>query len=519
MKSVFKLGTGSLLLLALTVTRPSWAHEDIPSRGHSLFDEFLAASNGLPTSYPALRWALEKFSGRPATHALIPLGRSLQRFQTDFEEPRVVAAFDSGLFVAFAKRASSLEVISFNERLGRFEFQVVRGFGPGQTPAVYYASRALCLRCHQGGQPIFAPFPWAETDAPDSDGSLAGVRARLMKIHDEGKGAPPSYHGVRVGGERFDEVQELDGFVQGSRSLVNFHSLWPRACGSTPVSEKTCRVALVTQALEGFWKDEIHGIWDLAHPPRKQLQGWLRSSWPTGLNGISNQLSDRDPLNPSESVISDYLNPASPRVEGRIWPSPDEVPDAIDSVTHLLQAVVRSGFSYPQDVRRLKKASSGNFERLRAAISKPAVSLSLETEWFSRDSLMAALLDELEPGKAHALVTPPVPPPVPEPPPQVDPLLFESHGSAPPELQILQTHCGKCHSGAAPGSHNFLKETDPSARWERVKALPEILRRLRWEGLPENSPLAMPPPPSRAASGLTDAIRRRLIDALERAAD
>ncbi len=111
---------------------------------------------------------------------LIPLGRSLQRNAAAprfFRAPRAVLAVteDPGrpgmpllkdrLYLGYQETAALLEVISYNEAAGRFEFQVVRDYRPGGQPRVLYAGRALCTACHQNAAPIFARQLWDETNA------------------------------------------------------------------------------------------------------------------------------------------------------------------------------------------------------------------------------------------------------------------------------------------------------------------------------------------------------------------
>jgi hypothetical protein len=58
-----------------------------------------------------------------------------------------------------------LEVISYNEAAGRFEFQLVKDYRAGGRPQVFYANRNICYACHQNGAPIFSRALWDETNA------------------------------------------------------------------------------------------------------------------------------------------------------------------------------------------------------------------------------------------------------------------------------------------------------------------------------------------------------------------
>jgi hypothetical protein len=112
---------------------------------------------------------------------LIPLGRSLQRTAAApafFEFPRVVAAIDvepaspgaplpkDRNYVGYQERSDLIEVISYNETAGRFEFQVVRDYREGGAREVVYARRAMCAACHQNLAPLFSRQVWEETTRP-----------------------------------------------------------------------------------------------------------------------------------------------------------------------------------------------------------------------------------------------------------------------------------------------------------------------------------------------------------------
>ena len=68
------------------------------------------------------------------------------------------------LFLGYQEKASIIEVISYNDAAGRFEFQLVKNYGPGKTPQVYYARREVCTVCHQNHAPLFPRQLWDETN-------------------------------------------------------------------------------------------------------------------------------------------------------------------------------------------------------------------------------------------------------------------------------------------------------------------------------------------------------------------
>ena len=71
------------------------------------------------------------------------------------------------LFVGYAERSKELEVISWNKDLQKFDFLVVKGYGPGGKPRIENAHKSVCLTCHQGGGPIFPRAPWHESTVPE----------------------------------------------------------------------------------------------------------------------------------------------------------------------------------------------------------------------------------------------------------------------------------------------------------------------------------------------------------------
>ena len=87
--------------------------------------------------------------------ALIPLGRSLQRFAASpdyFASPRIVVAitgdrshgpntprFADRLYLGYQPAAEIIEAISYNEIDGRFDFAEVIGYGPDGSAAATLA--------------------------------------------------------------------------------------------------------------------------------------------------------------------------------------------------------------------------------------------------------------------------------------------------------------------------------------------------------------------------------------------
>src|SRR5262245_13327842 len=163
---------------------------DAPPAGRSLFDFVATVEAGgkrvydIPFPFERLVERLEARSGcepreRCAKQVLIPLGRSLQRLAAApefFRYPRVVVTIDAEsrrgglllkdrIYLGYQGQAALIEVISYNEAAGRFEFQIVSDYRRGGSPQVVYARRAVCAACHQNPAPMFSLPLWEETNA------------------------------------------------------------------------------------------------------------------------------------------------------------------------------------------------------------------------------------------------------------------------------------------------------------------------------------------------------------------
>jgi hypothetical protein len=284
------------------VVDPREQAQALPPVGRSGFDHLLArmAPDGsVPFPFEALLAAIERGSGPQAlARVLIPRGRSLQREAAApayFAFPRAVAAVTGEhpdlkladrLFLGYHETAGVLEVISYNEPAGRFEFQVVRDYRRGAHPRVAYANRELCTACHQNGGPIFARPLWDETNAsPDIARLLGAERA--------------AFYGVPARPD-VDSAYALDNATDRANMLAAYQLLWSAGCGAE-ASGRRCRADLLQHALVRRLSDGLAG----APPPRVARIGsaW-RQSFPLGLllptADIPNRLPLRDDARPTQ---------------------------------------------------------------------------------------------------------------------------------------------------------------------------------------------------------------------------
>ncbi len=234
---------------------------DVPAVGRSLFDALFGDRNGYRVPFPIERLVarLNGFLGaessdRRVRHTLIPLGRSLQRnaaLDDPFTHPRVVLAVDQfadysdgtwrpsmrdRLFIAYQEREALLEVISFNEDAGRFEFQVVRDYAGGMQPTVRYAPRRLCVSCHQNGGPIFPEAPWDET----ADNPRVAAQIRRSGSRRYGISVPVADN----------QAFFIDTSTDRAATLLVDALLWRDGCGSLPRERERCRAAAFLRMLQ-----------------------------------------------------------------------------------------------------------------------------------------------------------------------------------------------------------------------------------------------------------------------------
>lgn len=312
--------------------------ENLPPLGRSLFDQLVADDAGrydLPFPFTALMQHIaERAKCRTANWSecfrsvLIPLGRSLQRTaggQESFRFPRVIYAADEDIgtetgapllkdrfYVAYQEHAQVLEVISYNEDAGRFEFQVVKNYGMNQTPSVFYANRALCVACHQNQAPIFSRQVWDETNANPV------VRARLQAAHAD-------VHGVQI--ERgVDIPQFIDNATDRGNLLAPYQLLWLQGCGSATPAAIRCRAALMVAGLQlrlsnesGFERASERMVRDFNTPTQAAWQ----QHWPEGLLIPDADVPNRDPMRAvaegQPQFVHARFDPLNPRRHSERW--------------------------------------------------------------------------------------------------------------------------------------------------------------------------------------------------------
>lgn len=323
-----------------TPVAPRWTVDpavpgaDLPDQGVSLFDRVTTVEGRqqIPFPFERLIARIEAAAGcsapRPCTRAvLIPLGRSLQRVAASpdfYRHPRVVAAVVSDgrglllrdrLYVGYQDKAGVIEVISYNEALGRFEFQIVKDYVAGRTPKVIYARRTVCVACHQNHGPIFPQQVWLETNANPE------IAARLLQQQ-------ASFFGVGARGTT-DTANAIDNATDRANQLALVQRLWIEGCGAGEAGA-ACRSAALTASLQlvltGLRSYDASAA-EFRQAAVTRLTTNARAHWPAGLAFPDPDIPNRDPLNLpataglAQAHVDVRFDPLLPRAPLEILPA------------------------------------------------------------------------------------------------------------------------------------------------------------------------------------------------------
>lgn len=307
---------------------PAWAADPavpgptLPPASRSLFDYVTA--DGVPYPFEALVRKIEARAGctpgQCVKSVLIPLGRSLQRTAATpdfFAFPRAVIAFTGEgegpvlvrdrIYLGYQEKANLVEVISFNETAGRFEFQLVRDYRDGGSPRVLYANRSVCTACHQNHAPIFSRQVWDETNANPQ------IAARLVATGKRFYGFP-----VRRG---VDIPNAIDDAVHRANRIAVTQRIWREAC------DASCRRAVLIAALQYRLSGER--AFEVL-PLVEALGRGFAARWPEGLAIPNPELPNRNALTfapgtsgPAQAHVRAPFEPLAPRPPLDVWTAAD----------------------------------------------------------------------------------------------------------------------------------------------------------------------------------------------------
>lgn len=147
------------------------------------------------------------------------------------------------LFIAYSEDAEQLEVISYNEDAGRFEFEIVDDFASKdktKKPSIRFANRAFCAGCHQKLTHIFPISPWNKTfENPE-----------MVTLFKEKKPGKTHYHDIGLGPKFSDydkfpfitaDSAQVDNDTNLSGTILDLPLYWSILCGPESVKGAICR--------------------------------------------------------------------------------------------------------------------------------------------------------------------------------------------------------------------------------------------------------------------------------------
>lgn len=498
------------LLAGLLLCWQARADADLPPAGRSLFDHLTTDARGIqrvPFPFTALMARIEREVGPDALgHAgvrslLIPLGRSLQRNASIAEAwryPRVVAAvvgepragaplLKDRLYLGYHEKAGVLEVISYNEAAGRFEFQLVKDYRAGATPRVFHAQRTVCLACHHGAAPIFSRPGWDETNA---NPRVAAQLARTAAV----------FHGVPAR-RSLDEANVIDDAIVRAARFETTQRIWREGCA--PEAAIECRA----RAFEAALRHRI-GASDGRGTARLRELLAAAARWPDGLPLRDAEIPNRDPLAVFAVGREDFsdraallrmadirpaFDPLQPRVPLGRWRATDAA-----AVAAYVRDVAL--FFSQEDIaalaRALRDRDAGALTRAIAGVAastRAGHSDALADAPLRRGALLRALFAQLRVGVAPACCDDPLrtAPAALDLPERVAPV------ELPPPLALLRRHCGACHATREEAPPGFLLGEADEVSHKVARCAPRIAYRLAmWQRPPEARPRTPMPPPT-----------------------
>lgn len=494
---VWAAGWRFLALLAVlsVAVSPAFAEsDDLPKRGASQFDRFVQEIGGaanLPPDFNDLIDLLKEKSGAPILRSQIPFGRSLNRHATDYDLPRDIIFVNSldassdnpsrrfseleisrhfdfnALFIGYSPRENMLEVLSYNEELGRMEFQLVTDYGhPGLTK-VFYAPRKLCLSCHQNAGPIWSMAGWSES----------GELAKLSK------GAYWRDPRNRIRNTQGSIGEEFEKAVVATSNYFVAQHVLDSLC---PSSGK-CRELMVANAIGA----------EADHPKYEKAILDLRKDWP------SEGFMFSDPLfldRPAGTRVTGRLDPRSRR-DLRLLPAKNNPLGVSEfrvgssgyasnsSLDELFSKLFTVG-----ELQALSKAAGGD-RKLEKSLKSPEVARELRAKTIDRRAIFRTVLEQADSKvqisnlvsstkmKGFAPVR----------------LLEEEVNVMQSRVGLLRNYCAACHSVGG-GSFAFMSGTDQDilTRFEDPKIVANIRQRLATEAKSGQ----MPPPKSESGRRL-----------------
>ena len=192
-----------------------------------------------------------------------------------------------------------LEVISYNEQAGRFEFQVVTDYRAGATPRVAYARRAVCGACHHAAAPISPARLGRDQCQPGGGTRTVEPCAKLSGV------------AVKRG---VDVPNAIDDSVLRANRMALAQTIWRRGCDAVqaPSDPVACREALLVAVLQRRLGAEQSRDRTAAARSRAALH-WPHPGRPFGRKALPNPIRTFPIGTPSSARRNSSSLPGRPR--------------------------------------------------------------------------------------------------------------------------------------------------------------------------------------------------------------
>ncbi len=308
MMKALRKALASLFICVVFVINSQARAQDLPTRGMSFFDSMQQTigtvydGQTLPMQPHPFEDLLKKLN-RHSTFftSVVPFGRSLQKmaaYPESLKFPRVLVAtsevsksmnthFRGRLFIAYVEATRKLEVMSFNPMMGRYEFQIVDNFYPGGKAQARYVPRSLCLRCHQGGTPIFAGGEWQETTAFNPEllkQSLAAIGSK------EYFGIPLTRDDTSSQYEATPRPENFEDMVRFGALLIGYQKAWHEICAASR-DKASCKKKLIKWMLVTNLYDKLS-----LEPDLELLRSFVSVLGNGTIDLASEKLPDHNPI-------------------------------------------------------------------------------------------------------------------------------------------------------------------------------------------------------------------------------
>lgn len=484
---------------------------NLPPAGRSLFDQLTGHRTGWHIAFPfsKLLASLSQAGGCAQEcyqSVLIPLGRSLQRTAAApdfFKFPRKVIAFNSDtksegdfpllkdrLYLGYQEKANLIEVISFNESAGRFEFQLVKNYASGTEPQVFYANRSVCASCHQNQAPIFSRQVWNETNANPE------IAKQLADAHGDFDGLP-----IRIG---VDVPNAIDDATDRANLLPAYELFWRHGCKVN----RRCRARALAAALQyrltserSFDFQSVGFQQDFLMPFAKNWQSY----WPNGLKIPSNDIPNRDPLQFADSArlahVPARFEALLPRGHKEIWQWETDRFRLIKGVGEFFSGndirLIANILAIPLDSKIAVDVllDSPGFvlldQAIEAMLKDSAGQAALDHPTIQRGPLRAALFRalDIDGGASCCSVDSDLPPA------KMDGGEAIATASGDTGLNHFYAHCARCHATREPFPPNFMHGKSEDVQRNLERCADRIYFRLTmWQVTPELRPKTPMPP-------------------------